>query len=168
MRARKGSNKESAAIAICTKSVLQKRGRTMKRYTKGRLTTQRKFRGGAQPTIVAELMDIVQKSGPGVPVVLTEKIDISQVPGWQDQVAKSIAYFEAKRGEQKSIFGRVASKISNVAMQKASKDDALWFLMNLQKNNGVYKDPDGEDTVEKSYLNGIISKLDEARKSVGF
>lgn len=46
VKARKGSNKESAAIAICTKSVLQKRGRTLKRYRKGRLTTQRKLRGG--------------------------------------------------------------------------------------------------------------------------
>lgn len=47
VKARKGSNKESAAIAICTKSVLQKRGRTMKRYTRKRLMTQKKFRGGA-------------------------------------------------------------------------------------------------------------------------
>ena len=46
VRARKGSNKESAAIAICTKSVLQTRGRTMKRYSKKRLLTQKKFRGG--------------------------------------------------------------------------------------------------------------------------
>ena len=46
VKARKGSTKESAAIAICTKSVLQTRGRTLKRYTKGRLTTQRKRRGG--------------------------------------------------------------------------------------------------------------------------
>lgn len=46
VRARKGSNKESAAIAICTKSVLQKRGRTMKKYRRGRLITQKKFRGG--------------------------------------------------------------------------------------------------------------------------
>ena len=47
VRARKGSTKESAAIAICTKSVLQTRGKTMKRYRKGRLVTQKKFRGGA-------------------------------------------------------------------------------------------------------------------------
>lgn len=46
VRARKGSNKESAAIAICTKSVLQKRGRTLKSYSRKRLITQRKFRGG--------------------------------------------------------------------------------------------------------------------------
>lgn len=46
VRARKGSNKESAAIAICTKSVLQTRGKTMKRYRKNRLITQKKFRGG--------------------------------------------------------------------------------------------------------------------------
>jgi hypothetical protein len=41
VRARKGSNKESAAIGICTKSVLQTRGRTMKRYRKGHLQTQK-------------------------------------------------------------------------------------------------------------------------------
>lgn len=49
VRARKGTNKESAAIGICTKSVLHKRGRTIKRYRKGRLVTQKKFRGGAGP-----------------------------------------------------------------------------------------------------------------------
>lgn len=45
VKARRGSNKESAAIAICTKSVLQTRGRTMKKYRKGHLVTQKKFRG---------------------------------------------------------------------------------------------------------------------------
>lgn len=42
VKARKGSNKESAAIAICTTSVLHPRKRTIKRYRKGRLTTQRR------------------------------------------------------------------------------------------------------------------------------
>ena len=42
VKARRGSNKESAAIAICTKSVLQTRGITMKKYRKGRLLTQKK------------------------------------------------------------------------------------------------------------------------------
>ena len=46
VKARKGSTKESAAIAICTTSVLHPRGRTIKRYRKKRLITQRKFRGG--------------------------------------------------------------------------------------------------------------------------
>ena len=36
------NNPEAKAIAICTKSVLFKRGRTIKRYTKGRLVTQRR------------------------------------------------------------------------------------------------------------------------------
>ncbi len=44
VKARKGSNAESAAIAICTKSVLYPRGKTLKRYTKGRLVTQRRRR----------------------------------------------------------------------------------------------------------------------------
>lgn len=46
VRARKGSTKESAAIAICTTSVLHPRGRTIKRYRKKHLITQKKFRGG--------------------------------------------------------------------------------------------------------------------------
>lgn len=41
VKARKGSSKESAAIAICTTSVLHPRGRTIRRYRKGRLRTQR-------------------------------------------------------------------------------------------------------------------------------
>ena len=46
IKPRKGSTKESGAIAICTTSVLHPRGRTLKRYRKGRLVTQKKFRGG--------------------------------------------------------------------------------------------------------------------------
>ncbi len=46
VKARPKSTKESAAIAICTKSVLHTRGLTMKRYKKKRLITQKKFRGG--------------------------------------------------------------------------------------------------------------------------
>ena len=42
VRARKGSSKESAAIAICTTTLLHPRGRTIKRYRKGRLQTQRR------------------------------------------------------------------------------------------------------------------------------
>ena len=43
----KARQRESAAIAICTKSVLHTRGRTIKSYRKGRLITQKKF----QPNI---------------------------------------------------------------------------------------------------------------------
>ena len=42
VKARKGSNKESAAIAICTTTILHPRKRTIKRYRKGRLVTQRR------------------------------------------------------------------------------------------------------------------------------
>ena len=42
VKARKGSNKEAAAIAICTTTLLHPRGRTMKRYRKGRLLTQKR------------------------------------------------------------------------------------------------------------------------------
>jgi hypothetical protein len=44
VKARKGSTKEGSAIAICTTSILYPRGRTLKRYRKGRLVTQRRLR----------------------------------------------------------------------------------------------------------------------------
>lgn len=42
VKVRKGSTAEGAAIAICTKSMLFPRGRTLKRYRKGRLYTQKR------------------------------------------------------------------------------------------------------------------------------
>lgn len=42
VKARKGSSQESAAIAICTTTLLHPRGRTIKRYRKGRLLTQKR------------------------------------------------------------------------------------------------------------------------------
>jgi hypothetical protein len=44
IKPRPNSSKESAAIAICTKSVLQTRGKTLKKYRKGRLRTQKLLR----------------------------------------------------------------------------------------------------------------------------
>jgi hypothetical protein len=44
VRARKGSTAEGAAIAICTTTLLHPRGRTLKRYRKGRLLTQKRRR----------------------------------------------------------------------------------------------------------------------------
>lgn len=44
VKARKGSNSESAAIAICTTTLLHPRGRTIKRYRKGRLVTQKRLK----------------------------------------------------------------------------------------------------------------------------
>ena len=47
VKARRGSTKESAAIAICTKSMLQSRGRTLKRFSckkAVKLITQRPFK----------------------------------------------------------------------------------------------------------------------------
>lgn len=49
LKARKGSTPEQGAIAVCVKSVLQTRGRTMKKFRcgkKGYLKTQKMRRGG--------------------------------------------------------------------------------------------------------------------------
>jgi hypothetical protein len=42
VKTRKGSTKESAAIAICNKSVLFPHGLTLKRYRKSKLITQKR------------------------------------------------------------------------------------------------------------------------------
>lgn len=58
VRTRKNSNKESAAIAICTTSVLHPRGRTLKKYSRKRLVTQKKKpRGGAATTMIDDTND---------------------------------------------------------------------------------------------------------------
>ena len=47
VKARRGSSKEKGAIAICVKSVLQKKGRTLKKFKcgrKARVLTQRRLR----------------------------------------------------------------------------------------------------------------------------
>lgn len=94
VRARKGSNKESAAIAICTKSVLHKRGRTLKKYRKGRLTTQRKFRGGdksAAETIKQRILDPKRQvvTIEGVPMITIKIDDIENyVSGVDHLIAK--------------------------------------------------------------------------------
>lgn len=54
LKARKGSTKEQGAIAVCVKSILQTRGRTLKKFKcgkKARLITQKKKRGGGVLTM---------------------------------------------------------------------------------------------------------------------
>jgi hypothetical protein len=49
IKARQGSTKEKGAIAICVKSVLQTKGRTLKKFQcrkPARVTTQKKLKGG--------------------------------------------------------------------------------------------------------------------------
>lgn len=53
---------ESAAIAICTKSVLHSRGRTIKKYTRRRLITQKK-KGGREDLDMKLLIDTIHEAG---------------------------------------------------------------------------------------------------------
>lgn len=88
IKARKGSTKESAAIAVCTKSVLQKHGRTLKSYRKGRLITQKKLRGGLNiPGVV---------SGKSAPSTL-QKVQ----QGFRDIQASRMADVKAAEAELK-------------------------------------------------------------------
>lgn len=50
IRPRRGQSKESGAIGVCVKSVLQRRGRTLKKFRCGRkpmLVTQKPLKGGS-------------------------------------------------------------------------------------------------------------------------
>ena len=50
IRPRKGKSKESGAIGVCVRSVIQRRGRTLKKFKCGRkpmLVTQQPLRGGS-------------------------------------------------------------------------------------------------------------------------
>ena len=128
VRARKGSNKKSAAIAICTKSVLQKRGRTMKSYRKGRLVTQRKFRGG---------LNI-----PGMPLAKATSL-VSALP------------VKATQGLQQSILTKVnAETVRIISARKADVRKAASQLDTALKNEGNVENGDLEvesarDTLEE-------------------
>lgn len=76
VKSRKGSTTEAAAIAICTKSVLQTRGKTLKRYRKGRLTTQKKFRGG---DLAVDAKNIIDKIS-AVPLPEYTETKLVQIP----------------------------------------------------------------------------------------
>ena len=159
VKARRGSNKESAAIAICTTSVLQKRGRTMKRYRKGRLTTQRKFRGGIsmgsdfvqhgqQKTITAQLYtSVLGKSGE-----TDVDVDVSGVPDFMNELNKMLAKITQSQDTQKSFLQRAVSKVGNMTGNVASKADTIAFLNSLISNKGKI-------TEDVSEVNAVIARL---------
>ena len=119
VRARKGSNKKSAAIAICTKSVLQKRGRTMKSYRKGRLVTQKKFRGGLKPI-------------PGMPLAKATSL-VSALP------------VKATQGLQQSVLAKVnAETVRIISARKADVRKAANQLDTALKNEGNVENGDLE------------------------
>lgn len=146
VKARKGSTKESAAIAICTKSVLQTRGKTMKRYRKSRLTTQRKLRGGQQqPPIQLQdfLVDIPEK---GIMVIVNalkaaskdkKKSDTTAVsiPN-SEQIGNAVEYLKLllewqKTNKDKSGLSRI------ISVGNASTEDTITMLDTLNKNKRV-------------------------------
>ena len=89
VKARKGSNKESAAIAICTTSVLHTRGRTLKKYRRGRLVTQRRKRGGmfwSPPPKVAPRSDDLPRVGSVLQTVERERRRQAELKELQDSM----------------------------------------------------------------------------------
>lgn len=129
VRARKGSNKESAAIGICTKSVLQSRGKTMKRYRRGRLTTQAKFRGGEDeplphltPEQNTEALALLEASE------LLRDIDYRQNKDWNDDHMRkqTLLYDQSKAARVRDYLVPIieAQKASNPGLTSRAKDAA--------------------------------------------
>jgi len=145
VRARKGSNKESAAIAICTKSVLQKRGRTLKKYRRGRLITQKKFRGGAPPQVVVAAKNVIaaleadlqqaRKNNPNNDYKIPYMVDISTI---QDYKA-GIEYIQTKLSSNMPSVLNIKSGLGNVfgtGDTKFEKEETKESLNELLQNNG--------------------------------
>lgn len=108
VRARKGSNADSAAIAICTKTVLHPRGKTLKRYRKGRLTTQRrKLRGGGGKedlqAVYNELVVLPPDAESYTPTVPQQTIDSARAFVEQAYAAKQAS--EGTLTKLKKFFG---------------------------------------------------------------
>jgi hypothetical protein len=114
VRARKGSNKESAAIGICTKSVLQKRGRTMKRYRKGRLVTQKKFRGGATPQPQPQGFGLFDRGSVPEPPVTWQSI--------AQGIESSLRTFGFSDNRMTDVEERVHGEILNASVPMTERD----------------------------------------------
>lgn len=145
VKARKGSSKESAAIAICTKTVLHPRGRTLKRYRKGRLTTQRKFRGGEMDGLAAanklrgamskEYTLRVQQLGDDDDVVVTkESLGLTA-----EEVSAATAYITGKIEEKRGSKGALG-KLAAATKRALGADDGgqlMKFLSGLATPTGA-------------------------------
>ena len=136
-------NKESAAIAICTKSILHKQGRTLKKYKKGRLITQKKFRGGADvvaaKNIVAALEADLQEARKGNPTndyTIPYVIDVSNVPNYR----AGIEHLLSKLNSSMPSMLNLRSGLGNVfgtGDTKFEKDETKETLTELLQNNGT-------------------------------
>ena len=128
VRARKGSTKESAAIGICTKSVLHKRGRTMKRYRKGRLVTQKKFRGGADPQ--------PEPAGQGFGLFRTSTRESVPPPPstWEsiaNEMERSIGTFGENTNAMNDLEQKVIEELRNVSPATADDMDNVFSIFSF-------------------------------------
>ena len=167
VRARKGSNKKSAAIAICTKTILQKRGRTMKSYRRGRLITQKKFRGG---------LNI-----PGMPMAkatgLVSALPSKATQGLQQSVltkvnAESVRILSARKAEARKAAKDLRTALKNemnvaygdLEVEKAR--ETLQEAEDLAAESMDYNSPSVRSKIEAtlSKLRGVMSSKTIANK----
>jgi hypothetical protein len=122
VKARRGSSKESAAIAICTTTILHPRKRTLKSYRRGRLVTQkRKVRGGGveddAKTLAMEITkqmktqndELQGKLGKGTAYGI--RVTIPPSPGNDAAIDNMIAKLQARQAA-KSALQRAAAAVA--------------------------------------------------------
>lgn len=155
VRARKGSNKESAAIAICTTSVLHPRGRTIKRYRKKRLVTQRKFRGGGDGWAAAKalkdaLSGVKDPLGGNKVTITRESLGLTE-----EQLSDATIYITGKidvKRATKSMFQKVVA-VGKRAVGANDSGELKQFLEDLAAPGEAVEDdmslPSIKQTLDK-------------------
>jgi hypothetical protein len=156
VRARKGSTKESAAIAICTKSVLQTRGRTLKRYKKGRLVTQRKFRGGTKEALVQIAADLEAQRGAIVSKLSTNRAkDAKYIPTVGPEVIAAALAVVPTREAPSGLFGRFMKNFS----PETDDEEVREFLEEVSTNNSYTFDDPASPLTISGQLRELAVKL---------
>ena len=121
VKARRGSSKESAAIAICTTTVLHPRKRTLKSYRRGRLVTQkrRKMMGGDANTAVATVLkEIEENAQQDVYDEATVTVDPAVAAEANTIIIPALEKMRADKG----VFGFLKAKGSTVSTSDIKSD----------------------------------------------
>lgn len=150
-------NKESAAIAICTKSVLQTRGRTLKRYKKGRLTTQRKFRGGTKEALTQIAADLDNQTPAITNAFGTGNLKMEYTPTVGPEVIAAALAVVPTAEAPSGFFGRFRKVFSS----KPPEEKVREFLEEVSKTNSYTFSSIGEPESMSNHLRALAGKLSQ-------
>lgn len=136
VKARKGSTKESAAIAICTTTILHPHKRTLKSYRKGRLVTQKKKRGGMSlnPFSTSTSEPTLQGTNPAITMEaqkVIENID-SQVKAIGDVDGNYMITVDVSSPQTKMAIDDIIAKLHSKYTTKSGISKAFGALVGNQ------------------------------------